>query len=204
MPKSRKLPPREVELKKYEYFVLTRLPEADPDNPGERMAVTGQDLTNARGGDDGQGELAVHFTFNSRGARRMQNLTSKNLHRQQGDFGRLLAVVLDDLVESAATVQQAISSQGMIHGSFNTEKVNALVSVLRSGALPATLKPLPVSENTIGPTLGRDTIQKGRSAVGLAFVAVLVFMFIYYRFAGVVASIALFANLLLTVAFMVS
>ncbi len=70
-------------------------------------------------------------------------------------------------------------------------------------ALPATLKPLPVSENTIGPTLGQDTIDSGLLAVELAFGAILIFMCIYYRFAGFVASTALLVNLLLTVAFMV-
>ena len=61
-----------------------------------------------------------------------------------------------------------------------------------------------MSENTIGPTLGEDTIRKGTMAVGMAFVAVLAFMLWYYRFAGMVACIALFANLLLTVGFMVA
>src|SRR5262249_12976278 len=70
--------------------------------------------------------------------------------------------------------------------------------------LPATLKPLPVSENTIGPTLGRDTIKSGATAVLLSFLAVLVFMIVYYRFAGMVATVALLANLLLTVGFMVA
>ena len=66
------------------------------------------------------------------------------------------------------------------------------------------MKPQPVSENTIGPTLGRDTIRSGTLAIGLAFLFVLGFMLFYYRFAGMVASIALLANLLLTVGFMVA
>src|SRR5262245_49308619 len=196
-----KLPPREVEAKRYEYFVLTRLPERDPDEPDKRLKVEGRDLIDAKSGPDEANNPAVHFSFNSHGARAMQNMTSKNL--PSNNFGRLLAVILDDYVESAATVQQTISSSGLIHGSFTQEKVDALVSILRSGALPATLKPLPVSENTIGPTLGQDTIDSGVRAVGWAFLAVLVFMCFYYRFAGFVASTALLANLLMTVAFMV-
>lgn len=195
-----KLPERERETKKYEYFVLTRLPEIDPDT-GERLSVTGQDLIDARPGFDEKQNLAVDFAFNSQGARRFQIMTSKNL--PTGGFGRLLAVILDGYVESAATVQSTISSRGQIHGNYTQEKVDALVSVLRSGALPATLKPLPVSENTIGPTLGQDTIESGLRAVAWAFVAVLVFMCVYYRFAGFVATFALLCNLLLTVAFMV-
>ncbi|MCX7701890.1 MAG: hypothetical protein N2039_13510, partial [Gemmataceae bacterium] len=195
-----KLPEREREAKKYEYFVLTRLPEIDPDT-GERLSVTGQDLVDARPGFDEKQNLAVDFAFNSQGARRFQIMTSKNL--PTGGFGRLLAVILDGYVESAATVQSTISSRGQIHGNYTQEKVDALVSILRSGALPATLKPLPVSENTIGPTLGQDTIESGLRAVVWAFVAVLIFMCVYYRFAGAVATIALLSNLLLTVAFMV-
>src|SRR5262249_9628162 len=71
-----------------------------------------------------------------------------------------------------------------------------------SGALPATLKPQPVSENTMGATLGEDTITAGVTAVLIAYLAVLVFMVVYYRFAGLVACIALMSNLLLTVGFM--
>jgi SecD/SecF fusion protein len=78
-----------------------------------------------------------------------------------------------------------------------------MINILRSGALPATLKPQPVSEDTMGATLGADTIYWGTVSVLVAFVAILAFMLFYYRFAGVVACVALFANLLLTVALMV-
>src|SRR5262249_15584782 len=88
-------------------------------------------------------------------------------------------------------------------GGFTPKTVQELVTILRAGALPATLKPNPVSENSMGPTLGNDTIFKGTLSVGLAFAAVLVFMLFYYRFAGFVACVALLANLVLTVAFMV-
>src|SRR5439155_1057424 len=68
---------------------------------------------------------------------------------------------------------------------------------------PATLKSEPVSESTMGPLLGADTIKSGATSVLLAFAAVLLFMVVYYRFAGLVACVALLANLLLTIAFMV-
>src|SRR6202011_5890882 len=89
-------------------------------------------------------------------------------------------------------------------GGFTKKEVDRLVTILRAGALPATLIPTPVSENTMGATLGEDTIRKGTIAVGVAFVVVLAFMVVYYRFAGLVACVALLANLLLTVAFMVA
>src|SRR5262249_24703784 len=88
-------------------------------------------------------------------------------------------------------------------GGFTPKTVQELVTILRAGALPATLKPNPVSENSMGPTLGNDTIFKGTLSVGIAFAAVLLFMLFYYRFAGFVACVALLANLVLTVAFMV-
>src|SRR6202011_1790798 len=89
-------------------------------------------------------------------------------------------------------------------GGFTKKEVDRLVTILRAGALPATLIPTPVSENTMGATLGEDTIRKGTIAVGVALVVILVFMAVYYRFAGLVACVALLAHLLLTVAFMVA
>jgi SecD/SecF fusion protein len=88
-------------------------------------------------------------------------------------------------------------------GSAEPEDLRRLAQILRSGALPATLKSQPVSGNTIGPTLGADTIRKGAVSIAISFVAVIAFMIVYYRFAGLVASIALLCNLLFTVAFMV-
>src|SRR5262249_52109077 len=114
-----------------------------------------------------------------------------------------LAIVLDGQIMSAPTINSVIRGDGQIHGRFTQKEVDQLVNILRSGALPATLKPQPVSEATMGATLGEDTIRQGTWSVLWAYVAVWVFMVVYYRFAGFVACVALFANLLLTVAFMV-
>ena len=114
-----------------------------------------------------------------------------------------LASILDGLVMSAPTINSEIRDRGSISGSFTQKQVEELVNILRAGRLPATLKPQPVSESTIGATLGEDTINSGVRAVGLSFAAVLLFMIVYYRFAGLVASVALLANLLLTIGFMV-
>src|SRR5262249_62180870 len=96
-----------------------------------------------------------------------------------------------------------IGTEGIIEGKFSPDEVDRYINVLNSGALPASLKTTPVSENTIGPTLGADTISKGTWSVIWAFVVVLAFMLVYYRFSGLVACVALLANLLLTIAFMV-
>lgn len=143
----------------------------------------------------------MHFTFDTEGGNRFFDVTNKN--KPQGGFLRHLAIVLDDLIMSAPTINSAIHESGQISGTFTKQAVDNLVNILRSGALPATLKPLPVSESSIGATLGEDTIKAGFYSVLVAFAAVLLFMVVYYRFAGLVACVALFANLLLTVAFMV-
>jgi SecD/SecF fusion protein len=195
-----RLTPAAQAEKKYEYFVLTRDPK-----PGEQ--ITGKYLVSARPGPDKGGfGQAVHFGFDTQGGNLFYALTSANqpdAGEGGGTFHRRLAIILDDLIVSAPQLNEPIRSEGQISGRFTTEQVNDLVRILRAGALPATLKPEPVSENTIGPTLGADTIDSGVRAVFWAFIAVLAFMLVYYRFAGVVACIALFANLLLTVGFMV-
>jgi SecD/SecF fusion protein len=183
--------------KKVEYFVLTRVSPEDSLKIGEGGATL-----NATVGQDKNFNLAVDFTFNGAGAQAFGKITRRN--KPTGSTTRLLAILLDDKVVSSATIQSEITTQGQITGKFERQYVERLVQILRSGALSAELREKPVSENTIGATLGEDTIRKGTRAVGLAFVAVLVFMVIYYRFAGFVASVALFANLLLTVGFMVA
>ena len=182
--------------KKVEFFVLTREIGA---RQGDHRRLPDE---RASAGNDEKGKRAVDFSFNAEGANLFYDLTN----REQAvgrSFLRELAVILDGQVRSAPVLQSAISSNGQISGDFTQKDIEDLVRILRAGALPATLKPKPVSENTMGPTLGEDTINRGTWSVGLAFAAVLVFMLVYYRFAGIVACVALLANLLLTVAFMV-
>ncbi len=188
--------------KKYEYFMLVR-------NPHKGEEVTGEYLINAREDQDKQGKLAVGFRFNSEGANRFYELTYRNRPdgKERGAFTRALAIVLDDQIMSAPHLQDVIRDSGVINGGdagFSRKEVDLLITVLRSGALPATLIPQPVSENTMGATLGDDTIRWGTISVFVSFLAVLAFMVFYYRFAGLVACVALLANLLLTVAFMVA
>jgi SecD/SecF fusion protein len=189
--------------KKYEYFILTRDPE------DRSKEVTGDFLTNATETQDRSMRLAVAFKFNTEGGNRFRHLTSVNAPEGKEDdetpgFKRQLAIILDDQIVSAPSINAVISTDGIIEGNFTKPEVDRLVNILRSGALPATLKPQPVSENTMGATLGEDTIKKGVYSVAIAFAAILIFMLVYYEFAGLVACVALLANLLLTVAFMVA
>ena len=175
--------------KTMEHFVLVR-------NPEPTQEVTGKDLQNVYRAPGSRGEPAVGFTLKGAGATRFFDITSKNVRRR-------LAIILDGQVKSAPVLNSAISDSGQITGDFSQAELDDLIRLLRAGALPATLDQRPASEATMGATLGQETIYRGSVAVILAFVAVLVFMWVYYRFAGLVASIALFANLVLTIAFMV-
>ncbi|HEX3316097.1 MAG TPA: protein translocase subunit SecD [Gemmataceae bacterium] len=201
---NRNLPDEERRRKEVEYFVLTRTPEYDLiDRNKQTPKIGGEYLTNAAVSISDT--IAASFAFNNEGARLFGSITRKNIPSGQGDsqIKRHLAIILDDQVMSAPTINSVITNQGQITGNFTRKEVDSLVNVLRAGQLPATLKQQPVSETTMGATLGADTIQAGLIAVLVAFAAVLVFMVIYYQFAGLVASIALLANLLLTVGFMV-
>jgi SecD/SecF fusion protein len=204
---DRNLPEEERRRKKYEYFVLTRSPEIDPQTGVETPKIDGSYLRKAYNQADNTGRPAASFVFNETGGALFGNLTRKNI--PTGEEGgtqikRHLAIILDGLIMSAPTINSQITTHGQISGSFTNKEVDNLVNILNAGALPATLKPQPVSENTMGATLGQDTINKGLVAIMVAFAVVLLFMIVYYRFAGLVASIALLANLILTVGFMVA
>jgi SecD/SecF fusion protein len=200
------LPPEERSRKKYEYFLLTRDPERD--EHGVPKAITGQYLVSAFETMDEKLHPAVGFRFDATGGNLFYDVTSKNTPEGTGGpltFHRFLAIILDGKIVSAPSINSAIRTDGQISGGgFTKKEVDNYVTILRSGALPATLKPQPVSENTMGATLGSDTIRDGALSVGVAFGAVLLFMLVYYRFAGLVACVALLANLLLTVGFMVA
>jgi SecD/SecF fusion protein len=200
------LPDAVRDEKKYEYFFLVRDPAEDPQPPHEPLSVTGDQLSSVRGDQpDPVKGPAVSFSFRPLGAARFGDLTSANVPTgsEENRFERRLAIVMDGYIVSAPALHEAIRDNGQISGNFTQDKVNQMVTLLTSGALPASLKPQPVSESTMDSTLGADTIRDGTISVGIAFAAILIFMLIYYRFAGLVACVALLANLLLTIAFMV-
>lgn len=180
--------------KKFEYFLLTRVPDKSEE-------VTGEDLVSATDGTDNTGRITVDFRLDASGGNRFYDLTSKNKPAGDG-MERHLAVILDGYIMSAPTLRTGIRESGQITGIDSREEVQQLVKILRAGSLPATLKPQPVSEYTMGALLGDDTIKAGSYAILFAFLFVLVFMIYYYRFAGLVACVALLANLVLTIAFM--
>jgi len=132
-------------------------------------------------------EPYVWLQFNDRGARIFEAITSVNV-------GRRLAIVLDDVVRSAPVIREKISGgEAQITGSFTIEEAQDLALVLRAGALPAPVKIL--SNITIGPSLGRDAIEKGIIAGLVGASAVILFTALYYRFSGVIAVFALLLNI---------
>ncbi len=156
-------------------------------------AVTGRDLRTAEPSTDENGQPAVRFILTSDGGRKFYTFTS-------GHVGDNLAVVLDNKVQEVAVIKEAIRDTGIINGRFTQQQVQDLSMTLRSGALPAGIKYL--EERTVGPSLGADSIKSGVRAAMAGMLAVLIFMLIYYRWAGVNADVALIFNLVILLGFM--
>ena len=148
--------------------------------------VTGEELVDAQPSFDQNGRPAVSFRFNTSGARKFGDYTLENI-------GAPFAIVLDDEVISAPVIQSHIpGGSGIITGNFTVEESTNLAVLLRAGALPAGMEFL--EERTIGPELGQDSIDAGKVATVVAFVAVLAFMALSYGLFGVFANIALIIN----------
>lgn len=164
-----------------QYYVL----EATP-------ILSGEDLTDAQPSFDQNGLPAVSFQFNPSGARVFCSYTTENT-------GSLFATVLDNEVITAPQIREPIcGGSGQITGNFTVESSTQLAVLLRAGALPADLNFL--SETTVSPTLGQDSIDAGRIASVIAFAAVMVFMMASYGLFGVFANVALILNVCLLLA----
>ncbi len=156
-------------------------------------AVSGADLRTARPSLDENNQPAVSFTLTGDAGRRFGDITGANI-------GRSLAIVLDGRIQSAPRIDGRITTDGRIYGSFTQEEANDLSLILRSGSLPATLTYL--QENTVGPSLGADSIRSGFIASLVGLLLVVAFMLIYYRLSGVNAVIALVFNLIILLGLM--
>ncbi len=156
-------------------------------------AVTGNDLRNAKPTIDENDRPAVRFSLTNEGARKFGKATGENI-------GRLLAIVLDHRVSSAARIETKISDEGRITGSFTTQQVADMSLILRTGALPASLSYL--EEHVIGPSLGADSIRSGVTASLVGLLLVVGFMLIYYKLSGVNAVVALIFNLVILLGLM--
>ena len=160
-----------------EPYVITRKP-----------VVGGENLVDAQPSFQ-NGEAVVSFKFNSLGGKKFGEVTKDNI-------GERLAIVLDNEVISAPTIQSAImGGSGVITGNFTVKSANDLALLLRSGALPAPLEVL--EERTVGAGLGADSIKAGVIASVIGLIAVVLFMLAAYGLFGVFTTIAVFTNLVL-------
>ena len=154
------------------------------------VMMTGESIVNAEVRIDSQyNEPYVSIEFDKGGSNLFGKITKDNVKKR-------LAIVLDNNVYSAPVIQEEISGgRAQITGSFTTEEAHDLAIVLRAGALPA---PVKILENrTVGPSLGKDSIEMGLKSTIMSGVLILIFMIFYYRLSGLIANIALFLNLII-------
>ena len=159
----------------------------------KRIGVSGDQLVDANPSMDQYNQPVVSLRFDSTGSRKFGDLTSKNV-------GKRFAIVLDGEVISAPVIREAITGgSGQISGNFTFETASDLAVLLRAGALPAPLTIL--EERSVGPSLGKDSINAGMYAALIAIILVIIYMLVIYggRF-GVTANISLIINILLILA----
>jgi preprotein translocase subunit SecD len=174
-------PARAGEQGSESWFLLTRIP-----------TITGRDLRDARPSQDPTtGRWETNFVLSQDGARRFERFTEANI-------GKRLAVVLDNQIRSVATIESKISDSGRITGAFSQQEASDLSLVLRAGSLPAGI--LYLEERTVGPSLGADSIQQGFRAGIIGLIAVTLVMLLYYKKAGINATLALFLNAIILIA----
>ncbi len=188
--------------------------EGNPVLLKRQVIITGDRIVDAASGIDSQsGTPAVYITLDSKGARQMAKVSGENV-------GKLMGVVfIEDKVETVrvdgkptrkvrrkeeviniARIREQLSKRFQITGLDSTREARNLALLLRAGALAAPMQ--IVEERTVGPSLGQQNIDQGFKSVVIGFLLVMVFMALYYRVFGLVADLALFANLLLIVAIM--
>jgi preprotein translocase subunit SecD len=154
----------------------------------KRVMLAGDVLSDARVSIGQFNEPYVSVTFDAKGAKEFDRITAENVKKR-------MAIVLDNTIYSAPVIQERISGgRAQITGTFTMQEANDLAIVLRAGALPAPLK--IIQDLTVGPSLGRDSIEKGVRSTLIAGAVVVIFMIMYYRMSGVIADFALALNLI--------
>ena len=155
----------------------------------KRVLLDGSLLTNARVEFDQFQQPQVGIEFNRKGARIFDRITGENIHKR-------LAIVLDESVYSAPTIQDRIAGgKAVITGSFTLNEAKDLAIALRAGSLPAPVE--IIEERTVGPTLGADSVRMGLMSMLIGGLLVILFMAVYYKGAGLIADLALIVNIIL-------
>ncbi|MGQ9915958.1 MAG: protein translocase subunit SecD [Bryobacteraceae bacterium] len=147
--------------------------------------ITGRDLRDARPAQDEFGKWETAFVLSQEAKGRFARFTEANI-------GNRLAIALDNQIRSAPVIQSRIEDQGRITGAASHQEASDLALVLRAGSLPAGV--VYLQEQTVGPSLGADSIRKGLIAGVVGLVFVIAFMLVYYAGAGVNAVVALVLN----------
>ncbi|HOP16081.1 MAG TPA: protein translocase subunit SecD [Gammaproteobacteria bacterium] len=175
-----------------------------------QVIVTGDEMTSASSGFDQQsGQPAVYVNLDSKGARRMRNVTTENVGKPMAvvfkekrtvgrdSEGKPIRKWVEEVI-NVATIREAFGRRFQTTGLDNAQEAHQLALLLRAGALAAPIN--IVEERTIGPSLGQDNIDQGMVSVMVGLLAVMVVMAVYYKVFGMVANLALMANLVLIVA----
>jgi SecD/SecF fusion protein len=167
------------------------------DQPSEKMTrgAKAWKLKRAYPTGDQEGRRAIGFTFDETAANLFYALTSSNIQKP-------LCILLDNTAISAPNINSAISSSGIITGRFSQQEVDDMVNKLNAGSFPARLSELPISEKTIGPSIGAENRTMGVRSGIYALIAVSAFMVVYYLLGGAIADIALVCNVLFLLAVM--
>ena len=178
--------------------------QATPGSPDQvyvlqrASVVEGTDFRDARPSTDQNGRPNMNFVLTTEAGERFYKYTSAH-SKDSADPGSM-AIVLGNKVKEVASILSGIHDNGEISGSFTKSEVDALSLMLRTGALPASLE--PIETRTVGASLGEASIHQGVAAAIAGMLAVMVFMLIYYRGAGINADLALVLNLVILLGFM--
>ncbi|MCR1898209.1 protein translocase subunit SecD [Irregularibacter muris] len=161
--------------------------------PDEKVILTGGQVVDSKGvyqsNETGAEQPVVTLKFNSEGTKAFAEATEKFINQP-------ISIVLDGQVISAPHVQNAIATgEAVITGQQSLEEAGNLATLIRAGALPVNLEPVEI--RSVGPTLGQDTLSRSIKAASIGILLVFLFMIIYYRLPGVIASIALVAYMIL-------
>ena len=188
-----------VSNKKEESFG-TEILEYDEDSElseivSKRVIISGDNLIDAKPSMNNQtNETVVVFNLDRIGSKKFGKATSDNV-------GRQLAIILDNKIISAPTISEAIvAGSGQISGDFTFQTATDLALLLRSGSLPAPLE--IIEERTVGPDLGKDSVNAGIISLLIGFVLVFLFMIYKYKVFGLIANLALISNLFFLIGFL--
>jgi len=163
-----------------------------PAGPTFHTVMTGADITSVGVETTQAGGYVVGFALNAAGAKIFGDYTTTHI-------GQILGITLDKEVISAPSINSAITGgKGVIEGNFTSQSANDLADLIRSGSLPIPLK--VVTSETVGPTLGQDSLRKSLIAGLIGMSVVILFMALYYRLPGFVADLALLCYALITYA----